>query len=111
MPLARVLRLRDATVIGVGSMIGAGVFAVWAPALGAAGSGILIALAVAAFVAFANATSSAQLAAVHPVAGGAYAYVRAEIGPDGVAWTAFHRTDERAGKHDVAGADLHAVGV
>lgn len=85
MPLARVLRLRDATAIGLGSMIGAGVFAVWAPALGAAGSGILIALAVAAFVAFANATSSAQLAAVHPVAGGTYAYARAEIGP----WSGF----------------------
>lgn len=85
MPLARILRLRDATAIGLGSMIGAGVFAVWAPALGAAGSGILIALAVAAFVAFANATSSAQLAAVHPVAGGTYAYARAEIGP----WSGF----------------------
>ena len=66
-------------------MIGAGVFAVWAPALGAAGSGILIALAVAAVVAYCNATSSAQLAAVHPVAGGTYAYARAEIGP----WTGF----------------------
>lgn len=85
MPLARVLRLRDAVAIGLGSMIGAGVFAVWAPALGAAGSGILVALAIAAFVAFANATSSAQLAAVHPVAGGTYAYARAEIGP----WSGF----------------------
>ncbi|MFB7251964.1 APC family permease [Microbacterium sp. NPDC056234] len=66
-------------------MIGAGVFAVWAPALGAAGSGILIALAIAAVVAFCNATSSAQLAAVHPVAGGTYAYARAEIGP----WSGF----------------------
>ncbi|WP_460799384.1 APC family permease [Microbacterium sp. GXF0217] len=66
-------------------MIGAGVFAVWAPAMGAAGSGILIALAIAAVVAYCNATSSAQLAAVHPVAGGTYAYARAEIG----AWTGF----------------------
>ncbi|WP_406250499.1 APC family permease [Microbacterium sp. M] len=66
-------------------MIGAGVFAVWAPALGAAGSGTLIALAVAAIVAYCNATSSAQLAAVHPVAGGTYAYARAEIGP----WSGF----------------------
>src|SRR5690606_26784269 len=85
MPLARGLTLTDAIAIGLGSMIGAGVFAVWAPALGAAGSGILIALAVAAFVAFANATSSAQLAAVHPVSGGTYAYARAEIGP----WSGF----------------------
>lgn len=85
MPLARVLRLRDAVAIGLGSMIGAGVFSVWAPALGAAGNMVMIALAIAAFVAFANATSSAQLAAVHPVSGGTYAYARAEIGP----WTGF----------------------
>lgn len=81
MPLARRLTLRDAVAIGLGSMIGAGVFAVWAPAIGVAGSGILIALAIAAVVAYCNATSSAQLAAAHPVAGGTYAYARAEIGP------------------------------
>lgn len=81
MPLARRLTLGDAVAIGLGSMIGAGVFAVWAPAIGVAGSGILIALAIAAVVAYANATSSAQLAAAHPVAGGTYAYARAEIGP------------------------------
>ena len=85
MPLARRLTLADATAIGLGSMIGAGVFAVWAPASGAAGSGLLIALAIAAVVAYCNATSSAQLAAVHPVAGGTYAYARAEIGP----WSGF----------------------
>ena len=81
MPLARRLTLPDAVAIGLGSMIGAGVFAVWAPAIGVAGSGILIALAIAAFVAYCNAAASAQLAAVHPVAGGTYAYARAEIGP------------------------------
>lgn len=80
MPLARRLTLGDAVAIGLGSMIGAGVFAVWAPAIGVAGSGVLIALAIAAVVAYANATSSAQLAAAHPVAGGTYAYARAEIG-------------------------------
>ena len=81
MALARRLTLADAVAIGLGSMIGAGVFSVWGPALGAAGSGVLIALAIAAFVAYCNATASAQLAAVHPVAGGTYAYARAEIGP------------------------------
>ena len=81
MPLARRLTLRDAVAIGLGSMIGAGVFSVWTPALDAAGSGLLVALAIAALVAYCNATSSAQLAAVHPVAGGTYAYARAEIGP------------------------------
>lgn len=81
MPLARRLTLVDAVAIGLGSMIGAGVFSVWAPAMGVAGSGILIALAIAAIVAYCNATASAQLAAAHPVAGGTYAYARAEIGP------------------------------
>lgn len=81
MPLARRLTLTDAIAIGLGSMIGAGVFSVWGPAVGVAGSGLLIALAIAGVVAFCNAMSSAQLAAVHPVSGGTYAYARAELGP------------------------------
>ncbi len=79
--LARRLGLGDAVAIGLGSMIGAGVFAAFAPAAQAAGAGLLAGLGVAAVVAFANATSTAQLAAVHPVAGGVYAYGRAELGP------------------------------
>ncbi|WP_353115616.1 amino acid permease [Microbacterium sp.] len=85
MPLSRRLSLADAVAIGAGSMIGAGVFAVWGPAIGAAGAALPTALLIAAFVAFCNATSSAQLAAAHPVAGGTYAYARAEIGP----WTGY----------------------
>ncbi|WP_426184330.1 APC family permease [Microbacterium sp. TWP3-1-2b2] len=81
MELARRLTLTDAVSIGLGSMVGAGVFSVWGPAIEVAGSGLLVALAIAAVVAFCNATSSAQLAAVHPVSGGTYAYARAEIGP------------------------------
>ena len=76
----RRLGLVDAVAIGLGSMIGAGVFAVFAPAVAVAGSGILVGLVLAAVVAFCNATSSAQLAAVHPVAGGTYAYGNAELG-------------------------------
>ena len=79
--LQRRLGLGDAVFIGLGSMIGAGVFAVWAPAADAAGTGLLIGLAIAAIVAFGNATSSAQLAAAHPTSGGTYAYGRAELGP------------------------------
>jgi APA family basic amino acid/polyamine antiporter len=61
-------------------MIGAGIFAALAPAAAAAGSGILVALGVAAAVALCNATSSAQLAAVHPESGGAYVYGRRRLG-------------------------------
>lgn len=62
-------------------MIGAGVFAAFAPAAAAAGSGLLIGLGLAAVIAFGNATSTAQLAAVHPTSGGVYAYGRAQLGP------------------------------
>ncbi|MDY0911048.1 APC family permease [Microbacterium sp. CFBP9034] len=79
--LPRRLGLGDAVFIGLGSMIGAGVFSAFAPAAAAAGSGLLVGLGIAAIVAFGNATSSAQLAAVHPTSGGAYAYGRAELGP------------------------------
>ncbi|WP_308193779.1 amino acid permease [Microbacterium sp. SS28] len=81
MGLERRLRTGDAVFIGLGSMIGAGVFSAFAPAAEAAGAGLLIGLALAAVVAFGNATSSAQLAAVHPTSGGTYAYGRAELGP------------------------------
>jgi basic amino acid/polyamine antiporter, APA family len=61
-------------------MLGAGVFAAFGPAAQAAGSGILLALALAAFVAFCNATSSAELAALYPQAGGTYVYGRERLG-------------------------------
>jgi len=79
--LARRLGLADAIFIGLGSMIGAGVFAAFTPAARAAGNGLLIGLLVAAFVAFCNATSSAQLAAVYPSSGGSYVYGRERLGP------------------------------
>ncbi|GAA1506371.1 APC family permease [Agromyces terreus] len=83
--LARRLGLRDAVAIGLASMIGAGVFAVWVPAAQAAGPWLLGGLAVAALVAFANASSTGQLAARHPESGGAYRYGRARLG----AWPGF----------------------
>jgi basic amino acid/polyamine antiporter, APA family len=78
--LARRLGTADAVVIGLGSMIGAGVFAAFGPAASAAGNGLVLGLAVAAFVAYCNATSSAELAAVYPESGGAYVYGRKRLG-------------------------------
>ena len=79
--LARRLGLLDAVVVGLGSMIGAGVFTAFAPAAEAAGAGLLIGLGVAGAVAFCNAVSSAQLAAVYPESGGTYVYGRERLGP------------------------------
>ncbi|HEX9888454.1 MAG TPA: APC family permease [Nitriliruptorales bacterium] len=78
--LARRLTTADAVVIGLGAMLGAGVFAAPGPAAAAAGSWLLVGLAIAALVAYANATSSAQLAALYPEAGGTYVYARERLG-------------------------------
>jgi basic amino acid/polyamine antiporter, APA family len=79
--LARRLDTADAVVIGLGSMIGAGVFSALGPAAESAGGALLLGLAVAALVAYANATSSAQLAALYPTSGGTYVYGRERLGP------------------------------
>ncbi|MFE3635829.1 APC family permease [Streptomyces sp. NPDC059168] len=78
--LRRTLGLRDAVVVGLGSMLGAGVFSALGPAARAAGRGLLPGLAVAAGVAYCNAMSSARLAARHPASGGTYVYGRERLG-------------------------------
>ncbi len=79
--LARRLSTGDAIIIGLGSMVGAGVFAAFSPAAAAAGAGLLIGLVIAGIVAFSNATASAQLAAQYPTSGGTYIYGRERLGP------------------------------
>ena len=79
--LARRLGTRQAVAVGLGSMVGAGVFSAFGPAAQAAGSALLVGLALAAVVAYANATASAQLAARYPASGGTYVYGRERLGP------------------------------
>ena len=78
--LARRLGTFDAVVLGLGSMVGAGIFAALAPAARYAGSALLIGLVVAGAVAYCNATSSARLAALYPESGGTYVYGRRRLG-------------------------------
>ncbi|MBW8798939.1 MAG: amino acid permease [Streptomyces sp.] len=78
--LRRTLGVHDAVIVGLGSMVGAGVFSALGPAARAAGSGLLPALAVAALVAYCNAMSSARLAARYPQSGGTYVYGRERLG-------------------------------
>lgn len=79
--LDRRLGPSDAVVVGLGAMIGAGVFVAFAPAAARAGSWVWASLAVAAVVAVCNALSSARLAAQFPAAGGTYVYGRELLGP------------------------------
>ena len=78
--LERRIGVPGAIAIGLGAMIGAGLFFVWAPAAALAGPWLPAAVAIAAAIAVLNALSTAQLAMEHPVSGGAYAYGRAEAG-------------------------------
>ena len=71
----------DATAIGLGAIIGAGIFVAIGPAVAVAGVWALIGFGIAALVALFNALSSAQLAAAYPVSGGTYAYGRRLIHP------------------------------
>jgi basic amino acid/polyamine antiporter, APA family len=60
--------------LGLGSILGTGVFVSLAIATQIVGQGIFLALLLAAIVALCNGLSAAQLAAAHPVSGGTYAY-------------------------------------
>jgi len=78
--LARRLGTGDAVVIGLGSMVGAGIFSAFGPAAAAAGSALLAGLALAGGIAYCNAVASAQLAAQYPTSGGTYVYGRERLG-------------------------------
>lgn len=80
-PLARAISLPGAVGIGLGAILGAGIFVVTGVAAGAAGPALLVGFAIAGSVATANALSSAQLAARYPVSGGTYEYGYRLLGP------------------------------
>ncbi|HEU4616550.1 MAG TPA: APC family permease [Gammaproteobacteria bacterium] len=72
--LRRELDAAGAVVLGLGAMLGTGVFVSIGLGAGLAGPAVVLALALAAAVALANGLSSAELAAAHPVSGGTYEY-------------------------------------
>lgn len=79
--LQRTVGLPGAVLLGLGSMLGTGVYVTvpWAAQLG--GSLVLLAVLLAAGVALCNGLSSATLARVHPVAGGTYTYAHKFVHP------------------------------
>lgn len=72
--LKRDLNLIDAVAIGLGAVIGAGIFVVSGQAAGIAGPSMLLSLVLAGIAASCNGLSSAQLASVYPQSGGTYEY-------------------------------------
>lgn len=73
------LSLVDTVFIGLAAMLGAGVFVIFGPAASFAGSSLPVAILLAGLVAFLNAGSVAQLAAVVTRSGGGYSYARIYI--------------------------------
>ncbi len=72
--LRRELGLFGAAMMGLGSIVGTGIFVSIGIAAGVAGPSVILAIAIAALLAVCNALSSAQLAASHPTSGGTYEY-------------------------------------
>ena len=72
--LRRELGTFGAVMMGLGSIVGTGVFVSIGVAAGIAGPSVVLAIAIGAAVATFNGLSSAQLAAAHPVSGGTYEY-------------------------------------
>lgn len=79
--LHRAIGLKGAIMMGLGSIIGTGVFVSLGLAASLSGNGMLIALFLAGLLALCNALSTAQLAAAHPVSGGTYEYGYEYINP------------------------------
>lgn len=72
--LRRDVGLGGAVMMGLGSILGTGVFVSVGIAAGVAGPSVVLAIGLAGLLAVCNALSSAQLAASHPVSGGTYEY-------------------------------------
>jgi basic amino acid/polyamine antiporter, APA family len=83
--LRRALRARDLIAIGLGSMIGGGIFTTIGPGVKLAGPAIVLAFVLAGVASFFAALCYAELGAMVPIAGSAYTYAYATLGQL-VAW-------------------------
>lgn len=82
--LAREMTLLQVTMIGVGAMIGAGIFVLTGIAAGVAGPGLIIAFALNGLIASLTAMAYAELGSAYPEAGGGYLWVKEGLpGPNG----------------------------
>jgi APA family basic amino acid/polyamine antiporter len=79
--LKRTLNLLDATAIGVGAIIGAGIFVVLGIAVGYAGPAVIVSMVIAATVALFTALSFAELGSAIPRQGGTYEFAYQMISP------------------------------
>lgn len=81
MNLKRDLGWKEATALGTGAMVGAGIFILSGVAAGKAGPAVMIAFVIAAILEIFLGLCYAELASRYPRAGGAYEYVSQTMGP------------------------------
>ena len=77
---SRTLTKRNSIYLGLSSMIGAGLFYNLAPTSKISSYSSILGLLLASTLAFANASSSAQLASLYPQTGGTYLYANKVLG-------------------------------
>ena len=83
--LKRAVGLLDLTALGIGAIIGTGIFVILGEAIGDAGPAIVLSFALAGITCAFSALSYAELASAIPVSGSAYTYGYATMG-ELVAW-------------------------
>jgi len=79
--LKRTLNFFDATAIGIGAVIGAGIFTVLGVAVGYAGPAVIVSMIIAGTVALFTAISFAELSSAIPKEGGTYQYAYEMLNP------------------------------
>jgi APA family basic amino acid/polyamine antiporter len=79
--LQQTIGVPGAVILGLGAMMGTGVYVAMGLAAGLVGDWLLVTILVASVVATCNALSSAQLAAAHPISGGTYEYAYRYLNP------------------------------
>lgn len=80
MNLKRDLGWKEATALGTGAMVGAGIFILSGVAASKAGPAVMLAFVIAAFLEILLGLCYAELASRYPKAGGAYEYVSQTMG-------------------------------
>jgi APA family basic amino acid/polyamine antiporter len=114
--LTRSVGLGGAVMLGLGSIVGTGVFVSIGIGAGVAGPSVVLAIVLAGMLAACNALSSAQLAAAHPVSGGTYEYGYRYLTPTlgfAAGWTFLLAKGASAATAALgcAGYALHAAGM
>ena len=79
--LAKDLGLVSAMTIGIGTMIGAGIFVLPGVAANAAGPVVVVSFIIGGMIAMVNALSVSELGTAMPKAGGGYYYINKSLGP------------------------------